>query len=287
MLLASGASPWTPHLHPEVWVANLALLVAYVAALRYWGPRHAAPGRPPATGWQKASFVAGVVVLWLSADWPLHDISEHHLFSAHMVQHLLYMFVVPPLLLLGTPAWLLRTIVGTGARFRVLRWITRPVQALLISNAAVVLIHWPAIVDLQVASEVGHFTVHAVLLAAMVVMWWPVIAPLPETASLSEPGKMLYLFLQSFIPTVPASFLTFASDPVYDAYEGKPLLGGIDALTDQRISGLLMKIGGGLILWAVIAYLFFRWNAREESAEAPEISWDDFERELQAWDMRK
>ncbi len=289
MLLAAGAaaSPWEFHPHPEVWLLNAGLLIAYLAALRFWGPQRAPAGRPPVETWRKACFITGVIVLWLSADWPLHDISENHLFSAHMLQHLLYMFVVPPLLLLGLPAWLLRSLVGSGRRLRALRWVTRPVPALLISNAVIVFIHWPAIVDLQVTSEAGHLAIHALLLTGMMLMWWPVIPPLPETASLSQPAKMLYLFLQSFIPTVPASFLTFAAEPLYRIYEGKDLLWGLDAVTDQRISGLLMKIGGGLILWAVIAFLFFRWSSQENKAEGQEITWDDFERELQAWDMRK
>jgi putative membrane protein len=289
LLLASGAagSPWEFHPHPEVWLLNAGLLIAYFAALRFWGPERAPAGRPPVETWRKACFVTGVIVLWLSADWPMHDISENHLFSAHMLQHLLYMFAVPPLLLLGLPAWLLRSLVGSGRRLRALRWVTRPVPALLISNGVIVFIHWPAIVDLQVTSEAGHLGIHALLLTGMLLMWWPVIPPLPETASLSQPAKMLYLFLQSFIPTVPASFLTFAAEPLYRIYEGKDLLWGLDAVTDQRISGLLMKIGGGLILWAVIAYMFFRWSSQESKTEGQEITWDDFERELQAWDMRK
>ncbi len=48
-----------------------------------------------------------------------------------------------------------------------------------------------------------------------------------------------------------------------------------------------MKLGGGLLLWSVIAVLFFRWSAKEESPGEEELSWEDFERELQAWDLRK
>jgi hypothetical protein len=33
--------------------------------------------------------------------------------------------------------------------------------------------------------------------------------------------------------------------------------------------------------------MFFKWHAQEEAQEVDEISWEDFERELQAWDMRK
>jgi hypothetical protein len=65
------------------------------------------------------------------------------------------------------------------------------------------------------------------------------------------------------------------------------LIWGIDAVTDQRIAGLIMKLGGGLLLWSVIAYMFFKWNAREEAQRSEEVTWEDFERELEVWDMRK
>ncbi|HEX2049822.1 MAG TPA: cytochrome c oxidase assembly protein [Actinomycetota bacterium] len=283
---ASAASPWTFHAHPDVWLVNGGLIVGYMLALAYLGPRRVPAGAPVATTGQKIAFFSGAALLWAGADWPMHDLSEHHLFSAHMVQHLLFMLVAPPLLLLGTPAWLLRTLLGTGLRFRVARLLTRPAAALIAFNGMIVFIHWPLVVELQSSSEPGHLAVHVLIVGASLLMWWPVLAPLPELATLSEPGKMFYLFLQSIVPTVPASFLTFASQPLYEPYADAGLW-GLDAVTDQMIAGLLMKIGGGLLLWAVIAVLFFRWHSNEEKQEPASVSWEDFERELEVWDMRK
>jgi putative membrane protein len=98
---------------------------------------------------------------------------------------------------------------------------------------------------------------------------------------------MLYLFLQSILPTVPASFLTFARAPVYHFYESVPRIWGIGVLNDQQIAGLIMKIGGGLLLWACIAAIYFRWSAKEERGESEEVTWETFERELEVWDLRK
>jgi putative membrane protein len=75
---------------------------------------------------------------------------------------------------------------------------------------------------------------------------------------------MLYLFLQSIVPTVPASFLTFGSRPLYHYYEELPRLWGVGALADMQAAGMVMKIFNGLLLWAVIAIVFFRWYDREE-----------------------
>jgi len=147
--------------------------------------------------------------------------------------------------------------------------------------------HWPLVVNLQSSNTPFHLFFHMMLLGAGLLMWSVVVAPLPELNRLSEPAKMLYLFLQSVVPTVPASFLTFADRPLYSFYESAPRLWGLSAGTDQMMAGLLMKLGGGLLLWSVITVMFFKWSAKEDAQDEREVSWDDFERELEVWDMRK
>jgi hypothetical protein len=38
-------------------------------------------------------------------------------------------------------------------------------------------------------------------------------------------------------------------------------------MSDQIIAGLIMKLGGGLILWGFIAWIFFSWYAEEQKYE--------------------
>jgi putative membrane protein len=279
---------WHPHF--DVWLVMLLSAGGYLAALRYLGPKRVAPGEPVATRRQMAYFLSGVAILWIGADWPLHEVSEKFLFSAHMVQHTLFSLVAPPLLLLGIPAWLYRAIIDAAGLNKVVKLVTKPAVGLITFNLVIVGTHWPTVVGISVHHHLAHFGLHVILFTASVLMWWPVVDPLPEYSRLSPPGKMLYLFLQSILPTVPASFLTFSDAPLYSFYAHAPRLWGLDAITDQRIAGLFMKIGGGLLLWLAIAILFFRWNAAEErsdAGEATEVSWEDFERELEAWELRK
>lgn len=268
------------HPHPDVWALCLVLAAGYWAALRWWGPRHVTPGEAAATRGQVVAFAAGVFALLVASDWPVHELAEERLLGVHMVQHLLLSLVAPPLLLAGTPGWLFRQLVRPRWLFAVIRTLARPFVALLVFNGFIALSHWPALVELSVRSEAAHFGIHAVLVLTALLMWMPVLSPVVEIPRLRYPGQMLYLFAQSIVPTVPASFLTFADSPIYPFYGLAAPLAGIDAVTDQRIAGLVMKLAGGFILWGFIAVLFFRWHRQEELGGTDEPVWQDVERHL-------
>jgi putative membrane protein len=106
------------------------------------------------------------------------------------------------------------------------------------------------------------------------------LSPLPEVPRLAPLVRMLYLFLQSIIPTVPASFLTFGARPLYSFYDHVPRLFGMSALTDMQIAGVIMKIGVGMTLWIIIAIVFFRWYSVEEDPGPSRRVSRDLEREL-------
>jgi putative membrane protein len=269
---------WHPHV--DVWLLVVVLAGGYFLALRLLGSAHAIPGQPPATRGQITAFSLGVATIWVAADWPIHELAERYLYSVHMVQHLLLSLVAPPLLLLGTPAWLARTLLRPPFVLRVVGRLSRPLPALLLFNLVIALTHWAVVVNLAARSEIAHVTIHTALFGTALLMWMPVLSPLIELPRLPYPGQMLYLFAQSLLPTVPASFLTFGSRPLYEAYAEAPRIFGISAITDQRIAGLFMKIVGGLVLWSVIAVLFFRWHAQESADGSDALQWRDLERDL-------
>jgi putative membrane protein len=270
------------HVHLDVLLVGAFLMGAYLGAVAWLGPSSVPAGDRPATRRQVAWFTSGVITLFLATAWPVHDLAERYLLSVHMAQHLLISLVVPPMLLLGLPPWLLRRLVSPAPIRWTVRHLTRPFIALVLFNFVVVITHWPLLVDLMLRYHVLHFVGHAALFGSALLMWWPVISPLPEMAGLSYPGRMLYLFLQSLVPTVPASFLTFGSTPLYRFYAEAPRIWGISALTDQTIAGLVMKLAGGLVLWCVIAVIFFRWYGEEQTAGWDALKWQDVEREIRS-----
>jgi putative membrane protein len=111
----------------------------------------------------------------------------------------------------------------------------------------------------NLSSENGpfHYMIHLAVFFSALLMWFPVLGPLKEV-HLSEPAKLIYLFLMSIVPTVPAGWLTFAEGVVYDAYDHDHNLWGINPTNDQQIAGAIMKVVGGFYLWTLIAIRFFK-----------------------------
>jgi putative membrane protein len=265
------------HFHPDVLVLVTLLLGGYLLALRHESAR---TGKPAASRRKVAQFSAGVLTLWIASTWPVHDLAERYLYSVHMVQHLLMTLIAAPLLLLGTPAWLARRVLSRGRALPIVRAVARPVPNLIQANLILVLSHWPLVVLGTVEFHALHFLAHAILLTSALIMWMPIVSPLREIPRLPPLLQMIYLFLQTIIPTVPASFLTFGHGLLYPVYGTFPRICGISAITDQQVAGLIMKIGAGSFLWVVITVIFFRWYAREEKQPRDVLLWDDVEREL-------
>ena len=275
--VARAAFPgWHPH--PDVWALVVLLEGAYLLAVT----RGQGASRRKVT-----AYTCGVLVIWLASDYPIHDLAEHYLYSLHMVQHLLLTLVAAPLLLLGTPAWLFDKLLSPKWLRSAVRGAAKPVPNLLQFNTILVLSHWPLIVTATLRHHPLHFVAHAVLLTSAIVMWLPVVSPSPrEVPRLAPLAQMVYLFLQTIIPTIPASFLTFGRTLLYPIYGTFPRLWGASAITDQQVAGLIMKIGAGAYLWIVIAVIFFKWYAREEATQDV-LLWDDVARELESLDKKK
>ena len=96
---------------------------------------------------------------------------------------------------------------------------------------------------------------HVMVVTLSLLMWMPVCGPLPEVR-LTPAGKMIYLFAQSIVPTVPAGWLTFADGVVYKAYDHGPRVFGLSVTDDQQLAGVIMKIGGSIFLWTLVTVLF-------------------------------
>jgi len=249
--------PWRYQLHLEVWLLIAFLVSSYIYVVRVLGPRAVPVGEPIVTRRQLVCFVTGILIMLLSTDWPMHDIAEEYLYSVHMFQHMSLTYFMPPLVVLATPEWYVRVLVGNGRAYRALRFLTFPVRAGLLFNLGVVVSHIPGVVNASVSNGPLHYFVHVILVLTSILMWMPVCGPLKEF-QITPMSKMIYLFLNSVVATIPAGWLTFAEGVVYKHYNIPTRVWGVSVSNDQQIAGAIMKLGGSIFLWTIIVAMFFK-----------------------------
>lgn len=257
--------PWRYQAHPELWLLVGFLIGAYVYSLRVIGPR-AVPSGPVVTRRNITAFVAAMTILWLASDWPMHDLAEEYLYSMHMLQHMALSYFVPPLALLALPEWMFRALIGEGRAYRVVRWFARPVTAGLLFNIVVMTTHIPGLVNRSASNSPLHYSLHVLVVTSALLMWIPICGPAGEFR-IGYGGKMIYLFLMSIVPTVPAGWLTFAEGTVYKHYDTPVRVWGMSVATDQQLAGAIMKLGGSVFLWSIVIFMFFKRFAANFNAE--------------------
>lgn len=253
---------WSWKAYPGVWLLFGSAAFFYLRAIRR---RTRANGRDPRQRRRTIQFLAGLAVLWAASDWPLGLLGASYLASAHMIMFMLYTQVAAPLILLGTPEWMARKVLARLRLTRTLRRLSRPVAAGLFFNVFLLGSQAPFVVDALRVNVLGSWVLDMTWLIAGLVLWTPLVSPLPEFRMVSYPGRMAYLFLAAgALPLIPGGFLTFAEFPLYGIYELAPRVWeGFSAIDDQQVAGAIMKVGSLPVVWPVIFVLFVKWGATE------------------------
>ena len=242
------------HPHPDVWALIISLVIFFEI---------------PGIGLENIKtkrkyWYSGVLFLWVWTDWPLHDIGEQYLFSVHSAEHIVLALVVPPLLLLGLNDNQ-RKLVVTEKTIPFISVFAKPFLAFGLFNFVIVSMHWDTVINLMVTNSLIHFLLHSVMLLVSINMWIPVIGLDKRIKQLSYPLRIGYLFIQSLLPTIPAGFLAFSTSPLYSAYLEVNQIYNITAINDQTLAGLVLKLGGGAILWISILIIWIDWYKKEKN----------------------
>ena len=265
-------------LAPDEFSVHISTVIGLIGlgALYLWRARHApadVADRSP-TSAQRALFFAGLATIFLSLNGWLHDVSDSYLFSAHMVQHLVLTLVAPPLLIMGTPGWMLRPALRWPGVEPVARVITKAPAAYVIFNVVLIVWHLPPMYEFALEHHPVHIVQHLCFMIAATIMWWPILSPMPELPRLSYPLQMLYLFLMTIPMSLTAVCIGYSDHALYPFYAVAPRLWGITPMQDQLIGALIMWIPSGLFFFAVISVIFFRWQqAGGDSAEVAQVGW--------------
>ena len=258
------SGPFEAALSPHL---SMILGTALLGALYFWGityTRRRWNLGPPAGALRISAFVLALVVLLVSLNGPIHDLSDYYLFSAHMLQHLLLTLLFPPLLIYATPGWLVAPVARIPWVGKLGRFLAHPITAGLLFSLTLTAWHTVPLYQLMMKNHDVHIATHLMFIVVSVIMWWPVMSTIEEVPPLSLGVRMLYLFLVSLPMQVVAAMITMAERPLYQWYVEAPRTWGLSPLDDQRIGGLMMWIPGNLWMFAAIGIVFYFW-ARESA----------------------
>ena len=257
---------WPWHWEWTVLVGCGLLGALYLAALGPWRRRLGGPPGRFETG-RAAAFLGGLLLVALSLQGPIHDLSDLYLFSTHMVQHLLLAQVFPPLFILGLPPWLRRRLLEPRAVRAIWRVLAAVPVGVVLYTVVFSIWHVPSLYNVMMRDHDFHVVMHLMVMATAVLMWWPVVGGDAVEKPLAPPAQMLYLFLLGTPMMLVAALIVFAGRPLYEWYAFAPRFMGFSALDDQILGALIMWIPGGLFWWGIMSVVFFRWAARETRAD--------------------
>jgi len=234
------------------WAWNSVVLVISAVALVGYFLAFGRRGR-------RLYFAAALVVFLFAFISPFSALANGYLFSAHMVQHILLVLIIPALLLLSLPR-----------SFSIRSAITHPFIGWISGVGAMWLWHAPTLCNAAATSGTVSAIQTTTLLLMGSVFWWQVLAP-REEQRLAPPAGILYLFTACTACSVLGIILTFAPVSICSIYQ-HPVdrLGilstirgnwGLTSDRDQQIGGLLMWVPMCAIYASAILAQLARWHS--------------------------
>lgn len=259
---------------PPYWqVTPIALVALAVGIANEMGIRWLAHRQTPehrrATRRRSWAFYAGLTGLILVASGPLERWAMARL-SVHMILHILEMFYLPPLLIIGAPWVPLLFALPVDQRRRLLRWyyrsswtaglrgswaaLSNPVVAIVLFNGVMVLWHLPVVFDWAA----NHGWVMNWLMGPSFVivglMFWRIILPShpwgPRGSARVQIGAIVVTAFEMLIMAMAMSIFTKA--PWYSM--NLMMDGPVAALRDQRYAAGILWICGDF--WAIPALIY-------------------------------
>ncbi len=237
------------------------VLALAAAALYIRDVRRSPPEERPGAG-RATIFTLGLLLIAVPVDSPLETLSAHYLLIAHLLQNALMADWGPPLVIIGLTTPMRRRVAAAGGR--PLAAVTRPAVALILWIVVWYGVHFAFFYDWALRANWPLNLEHALLLAAGLIFWWPVLG---EPRRLGSLGVLAYLGI-AFVtaPWLSLAYI-FASSPLYSFYAGAPRLWGLSPIRDQNLAGILMNAEQTAIIFVAFAWALLRVLAEEEEQQ--------------------
>ncbi len=228
---------------------------------------------------QSIFFFAGIAIILFAVTAPMGPGPHQHLFSAHMVMHMLLLMVAPPLLMAGIPAERVRPILSHSYVRRIIKGASKPFLAWTVGVGAMWFWHIPEVFNYMGKAMMGHgflaFLLPQVEIASLVIcgiiFCLPVLCPVKEyrLQPLSGAG---YLASACMGCSALGVSIAFASPGLYHTVfnSGTTYVWGLNQTEDQQLGGLLMWIPGCMLYVTGILIILYNWLTRSNESMSVE-----------------
>jgi cytochrome c oxidase assembly factor CtaG len=262
---------WQPY--PGIW-----LFVA-LFALSYWRLARGTVGTQAVAqignavsgglsqGARSGCAVAGLLLLWLTLDWPAGALGAGYLAGVHSLQYVLLSMLIPALLLLGARDEFFSRFQHGPRPLGLLKALTNPPIAAIIFTLVMAVTHAPLVLDLLMQSQWGSFALDMAWLGSGIILAWPVICRVPERPHFGPPLQILYIFGGTVAHVFIGMWLLSAQYPVYATYELAARVGDISPLSDQHLAGAAILLVGSPLVLLAVTIIFFRWQGTGEEGD--------------------
>lgn len=268
MTFLTSQSLW--NVTSPVWLVVVPLLIAAIT----WRKNLSS-----ANWWWLAIAMAVLVLAFVS---PIGVLAGGYLFSAHMVQHLLLLLVVPLCLTLFLPRELIESQLSRPSLSRLNSLLSTPVLGWIAGLGAMWLWHVPSLCSAATQNDVLSIVRSTTFIVAGLAFWWPIYSPVTRYR-LDPLLAVIYLFSACAGCTLLGIYITFTPVSVCPAF-ANPVdrvgiltslyQAGFTPMVDQQLGGLLMWVPPCSLYICAILSVLCRWYAIEESAtdNLPEAS---------------
>lgn len=253
------------------------------------GPyRHKFGGDEKPTRNQQLFFYSGIILTYIVKGSPI-DLMSHIMMSYHMAQTAILYFVISIFFIRGLPIWMWEKFVNIKIVKKIMKVTTHPLIALVLFNSLFSMYHLPVIFDYTKTHLIVHSTVTIVLFILSMNMWWPILSPLKEHATLNPLLKMAYLIGSILIISIACALMIFSTKSLYTSYNsdgawlqamslcvppdvlngisdslsGAEMFSPLSAAEDQQLGGILMMFMQQIFYGFVLAYIFFGWFTKK------------------------
>ena len=210
------------------------------------------------------SFYFGVFFAYVAVGSPLDQLGESFLFSAHMMQHMLLIYVSAPLILLGLPPELTDSFLLKNPRLtKILRFLVHPLTAGVLFNLSFSTWQFPELYELALRNRTVHVVEHWMMFLPALIMVWPLVSRSKVLPRLGGGGAMLYSFALMIADLPIWAALIFAEHPIYETYLLAPRISWLSASQDMIMGAVIMKAFNEVFALTNMGIAFYAWYQRD------------------------